>query len=239
MPVPYSVDPRPEDVTYTPSGPLEGELPTRLWPTLPVACRDDFAPIAQRFFNLTGWAAEIGVYQGKFAQKNLQHWLGRYYMIDLWQSDEDLFETVARTRVAGSWKIGYHRLNSGRAWIMRSLSVSAASRFANGAFDWIYIDASHHYRDVLADLVAWYPKVRQGGLISGDDYGDATDVPYMTVDRYEKALNGFIGREGAITTSHMGTIRAVNEFARLKGHQLFVTFLPDCHFYPNWYFVKA
>ena len=33
-----------------------------------------------------------------------------------------------------------------------------------------YIDANHHYKECLADIEAWYPKVRSGGIISGHDY---------------------------------------------------------------------
>ena len=50
----------------------------------PVPCRDDFAKMAQTHFNVNGRAAEIGVYRGEFAEKNLRHWRGEYHMIDAW-----------------------------------------------------------------------------------------------------------------------------------------------------------
>jgi hypothetical protein len=34
----------------------------------------------------------------------------------------------------------------------------------------IYVDASHEYEDVLADLNAWWPILDQGGIMCGDDY---------------------------------------------------------------------
>lgn len=36
--------------------------------------------------------------------------------------------------------------------------------------DFLYIDADHSYEGVRADLAAWVPFVRSGGVIAGDDY---------------------------------------------------------------------
>ena len=35
--------------------------------------------------------------------------------------------------------------------------------------DLVFIDACHDYPCVLADILAWYPLVRQGGTLFGDD----------------------------------------------------------------------
>ena len=37
--------------------------------------------------------------------------------------------------------------------------------------DFLYIDASHEFQDVLADIQAWTPHVRPGGIIAGHDFG--------------------------------------------------------------------
>ena len=54
--------------------------------------------------------------------------------------------------------------------VIRSDSASAAERFVDGSVDFLYVDASHTYAGVLRDLIAWFPKVRTGGLIAGDDW---------------------------------------------------------------------
>jgi predicted O-methyltransferase YrrM len=48
-----------------------------------------------------------------------------------------------------------------------------ASRYLKGTKpDLIYIDASHDYESVYADLAAWYPLVKGHGFMCGDDYLD-------------------------------------------------------------------
>jgi len=53
---------------------------------------------------------------------------------------------------------------------VRSLSVEAASQYADESLDLVFLDADHTYESVLADLQAWYPKVKPGGLIAGHDF---------------------------------------------------------------------
>lgn len=53
---------------------------------------------------------------------------------------------------------------------MRMKSVEAAGHFCDESIDFLYLDAGHYYSDVHADLVSWYPKVKSGGVICGDDW---------------------------------------------------------------------
>lgn len=50
--------------------------------------------------------------------------------------------------------------------------MNAANLFAyqKFVFDVIYIDASHEYKNVRQDLEAWWPLLRPGGVMFGDDY---------------------------------------------------------------------
>jgi len=107
----------------------------------PIPCRDDFAQLAQQSFNLTGNAAEVGVFQGQFARKILSRWKGRYWGIDAWTFrgretvDDKNFRDVATNEA--NFATARRRVEQGgdRAKLIRSLSVPAAARFADGFFD--------------------------------------------------------------------------------------------------------
>jgi hypothetical protein len=72
-------------------------------------------------------------------------------------------------------------------------SVMAAQVFARRhvTADVVHIDASHEYEDVVADLRAWWPRVRCGGILLGDDYNRGSHWPGV-----RRAVNEFVMREG-------------------------------------------
>lgn len=49
-------------------------------------------------------------------------------------------------------------------------SPNYASHFEDNSFDFIHLDADHHYEAVKAELPVWYKKLKIGGIYSGDDY---------------------------------------------------------------------
>ena len=53
---------------------------------------------------------------------------------------------------------------------LRLESVKAACLFEDESIDFVFIDASHDYNSVKSDIMAWYPKVKKGGVIAGHDY---------------------------------------------------------------------
>ena len=61
-------------------------------------------------------------------------------------------------------------LRLGADYIFLRMSSLEASEIVSRA-SFVFVDGSHTYEDVLADLRAWTPKLDSGSVIAGDDYG--------------------------------------------------------------------
>lgn len=66
----------------------------------------------------------------------------------------------------------------------RMTSIEAAENYADESLDFVFLDASHDYESVMQDIVAWYPKVKVGGYIGGDDYWPTLPGVIRAVDEF-------------------------------------------------------
>jgi len=73
---------------------------------------------------------------------------------------------------------------------IKSKSLDACKYFEDESIDMIYIDGSHEYQDVLDDIKSWYPKLKSGGIMYGDDY------PYF--DGVRRAVDEYFGDNKSI-----------------------------------------
>ncbi|NQY01135.1 MAG: class I SAM-dependent methyltransferase [Flavobacteriaceae bacterium] len=53
---------------------------------------------------------------------------------------------------------------------IRTTSLKATTQHTDESLDFVFIDASHQYEDVINHLRTWYPKVKKGGYIGGHDF---------------------------------------------------------------------
>jgi len=52
----------------------------------------------------------------------------------------------------------------------KGLSVERARDFEDESLDAMYLDADHSEAHIRADLAAWIPKIKKGGVVAGHDY---------------------------------------------------------------------
>ena len=52
----------------------------------------------------------------------------------------------------------------------RTTSLSCALDTQDGIYDAVFIDGAHDFDNVVADIKAWAPKVKEGGILCGHDY---------------------------------------------------------------------
>lgn len=144
--------------------------------------------------------AEIGVFRGDFSGQIIDALQPKkFYLIDPWENFDD-------PGLVGSW---YHEdssnrmeqifhdvmarfaapIQAGQVEVIRGRSREAASRFSDGEFDFVYIDGDHRFEGVLADLKAFGPKIKPGGMIILDDHS----LGKWWGDGVIRALNTFLG----------------------------------------------
>lgn len=139
---------------------------------------------------------EVGVDRGMFANCflsrcwNCQIYIGvdpyEWYAEMRWDRESDfLAATGVFSRFSQARLI---RLRSQDA--ARALSDVTETDFYKAGFDFVYIDGSHRYADVVSDIEAWWPLVSDRGILAGHDWsmpsGDHAGVQKAVIQFAEK-----------------------------------------------------
>ena len=69
----------------------------------------------------------------------------------------------------------------------RSDDVNTLKRFHNKSFQGIIIDGAHEYEPVMEDILNWWPKLKDGGSMVGDDMS-LKSVQQAVQDTFGKAM---------------------------------------------------
>jgi predicted O-methyltransferase YrrM len=123
---------------------------------------------------------ELGTWQGASAipvARAIRRWGGALTCVDNWRGNVNAETRLsAMTNVTMPWMLANCARNLIQAEVNTNVRLIVsdtvdAAIYWTQPIDYLYVDADHSYEGVLADLRAWVPYVRPGGLILGDDYG--------------------------------------------------------------------
>jgi hypothetical protein len=137
---------------------------------------------------------EVGVWKGKslsLMAELIKHSNRNVtiYGVDTWQGslNEEAHQKIVRD-VGGEENFYLEFLKTFHAHKLlkhvvpiKLASIVAATIFRDESIQHLYLDASHTYEDVSADIKAWFPKIKVGGIMSGHDYyiGNAPSEPLI------------------------------------------------------------
>lgn len=152
---------------------------------------------------------ELGVAQGNFSKFALKS--GKFKLFfgcdaygDDHHSEAEYIEVINEIGAAAE----NYRL-------IRAKFESALSLFPDEYFDFIYFDGYAHNGEEGGQLfVDWYPKIKPGGLVAGDDYHEDWPLVMWAVNSIVSDLN--------VTLNVTGAKHNINEFSE----------------YPSWFFRK-
>jgi predicted O-methyltransferase YrrM len=120
---------------------------------------------------------EVGSWLGtgstRILIEHVKHHGGRLHCVDTWEGSPGVArhtEVLATYDVYESfWENVRQAGGADYVEAYRMPSTDAASSFADHSIDMVFIDADHAYERVLADILAWQPKLRPGGILCGHD----------------------------------------------------------------------
>lgn len=78
-------------------------------------------------------------------------------------------------------------------------SVAASQLVPDDSVDVVWLDARHDYAGVMEDIDAWWPKLKVGGFIGGDDYVKCVGVKQAVSERF--------GASAAIRDTHYWLVK--------------------------------
>lgn len=91
--------------------------------------------------------------------------------------------------------------------IYQTTSLEASKLYEDNSLDFVMIDASHKYEDVVDDIKAWWPKLKEGAILAGDDW-DHEGVKKAVLECFgEEGLDGVTFYASWFTKKEAGKLK--------------------------------
>jgi len=119
------------------------------------------------------WSGELSLYLLSII-KNIK----KIYLIDPWKKynneeyidsindcDQEYYNCIYNCLIDNISK-NYPK----RAEVLRGISEDFENKFQDNSLNFIYIDANNLYDQVIKDIEIWYPKLKSGGILFGNNF---------------------------------------------------------------------
>jgi len=112
-----------------------------------------------------------------------------FYAIDTWAGSNENLDNNSpyyMPNIHELYTIYENNISSVKNYInsIKSNSIEASTLFADQSIDIVFIDACHEYECIKADIAAWLPKVKHGGILAGHDYNHGWPGVNRAVNEY-------------------------------------------------------
>jgi hypothetical protein len=140
-----------------------------------------------------GYTVEIGVYRGR-SLMSVADIIKRKQLcvlaVDLFS--QPFLNDFATDRQVRVWETARDFGINENVVLKNTPSVLGAQRQISSSFDLVFIDADHLYESVKADIEAWSPMIRRGGILCGHDYeGGTIGVIEAVVEHFGRQVPKF------------------------------------------------
>ena len=178
--------------------------------------RDDLGKILEKQKFHVG--VELGVQRGLFSATILAQWQSctKYVLVDLWEKQKNYNDVANNANHVAFMEETARRMEPFKqkgvdVEICRNYTTSCVERYADGTFDFIYVDARHDFKGVYLDITEWWRKLRIGGIMAGHDYVTQDEGPEQTHQDWTKNYDGTVDHTRSVVKG------AVNKFAKENG----------------------
>jgi predicted O-methyltransferase YrrM len=119
-----------------------------------------------------GTIVELGAWLGKSSSYLCEKSIGQEIVIvDTWKGSPNELTTFHKLATETDiFPIFQENMKGLSYTAMQMTSEEAVKHFDDETLDAVFIDLTHTYEAVKEDIQLWMPKVKKGGIISGDDY---------------------------------------------------------------------
>ena len=130
-----------------------------------------------KYVDPTDVVVELGSFAGVSSELFALH-CERLYCVDRWETYWEIRQQ--EYMVIAEQKFDSMANNYKNVIKIKSDTIEAVNQFEDNSIDLIYIDSDHSSERVTKEIVAWLPKIKDGGFVAGHDINMPTVFNVVT-----------------------------------------------------------